>query len=127
MKNFVEKNNPNILFTKTAKSTTPPPKQQQQSNVKKNFETCASLIINRNAQIKSLLKEVLYNSTSQAILKIFFTRHKLIKFIWVICLIFTCSTCALLLLRNILSYFSFEVITTSRTIFETPTLFPKVS
>lgn len=135
MKNLLVKNEKNILFTKTPISQkpqpppAPPPTSLQlaiKSNPKKSFETYAGLILTRNAQIKCLLKEVLYNSTAQAILKIFFTRHKVIKIIWALCLALTCSTCAPLLLRNFLSYFSYDVITTSRTIFETPTLFPKV-
>jgi hypothetical protein len=105
-------------------TATPPPSKQ---TPKKTLEFCAGLVINRQAQIKILLKEVLYNSTAQAVLKIFFTRSKLIKFIWIICLALTLSTCAPLLIRNFMSYFSYEVITTSRTIFETPTLFPKVT
>ena len=126
---YLKKNKMKLKIVKNPLPTTTTTTEETPSSPppKKSFELCAGLVVNRQAQIKSLLKEVLYNSTAQAVLKILFTRSKLIKSIWIICLALTLSTCAPLLIRNLMSYFSFEVITTSRTIFETPTLFPKVT
>ena len=127
-------NKPNILFSKKLTLTTEtnvndvtPIAKVPKKIFSKNLHIYANMMVNRKSQIKSILKEVLYNSTAQAILKIFNTRHKLIKIIWIICLVLTCSTCAPLIVKSLTRYFSYEVVTTSRTIYEAPALFPKIT
>ena len=81
----------------------------------------------QNELIRILIKESLYNSISQAIIKIFQSPYPFIK---CYLFVFTCAVtalCSYLVIQSIMTYFSFEVSTTSRTIFETPTLFPKVT
>ena len=82
---------------------------------------------NSSLLIKQTLKEVLYNSLAQAILKIFQTPHILLKVFLVVFVIVANGLCAYLILQAVLNFLSFEVITTTRTIFETPSLFPKVT
>jgi len=59
--------------------------------------------------------------------KIAYSPNKLIKLFWTFSLLVSFGLTAYLILQSILSYLSFEVYTTSRTIFETPALFPKIT
>jgi hypothetical protein len=78
-------------------------------------------------KVKELTKETLYNSLAQAIIKIPETPHIFLK---VFLFIFVCIACGLasfLIIQSISEYLSYQVTTTSRTIYENPTLFPKIS
>ena len=77
--------------------------------------------------IKNLLKGVLNNSWSQAILKIFLTRNVTLKIFLFLFVIFSSGLASFLVIQSIMTYFRYEVSTTSRTIYENPTLFPKVT
>jgi hypothetical protein len=78
-------------------------------------------------EIKNLLKEVLYNSLAQAIIKIILTPHLILKLILFLFVVGTSGIVSYLVIKSILTFFTYGVTTTSRTIFETPTLFPKVT
>jgi hypothetical protein len=83
--------------------------------------------INSNELIKQTLKDVLYNSLAQSIIKIFQSPHVILK---IFLFLFTLSATGLssyLIVQSVLNFLSFEVITTSRTIFELPTIFPKIT
>ena len=80
----------------------------------------------KNAKL-NLVKELLYNSLAQAIIKIFITRHTFLRIFLVLFVLILTSLAAFLVVQSILSYLSFEVITMSRKIFETPTDFPKIT
>jgi len=84
-------------------------------------------IEDRNAKIKSLIKETLYNSLSQAIIKIIESPYFTLKSFLLICVLASSGICSYLILELILYYFSFGVNTTTRTLYETPALFPKVT
>jgi len=92
--------------------------------VKENLNT---QILNKREEIKSLLKEILYNSLAQAIIKIFLSPFILIKLILFIFVVVSISLAAYLVISSIMTYFAYGVSTTSRIIYETPTLFPKVT
>jgi len=80
-----------------------------------------------NNKVKVLIKETLYNSLAQAMIKISETPHLFLK---VFLFIFVCIACGLasfLVIQSISEYLSYQVTTTSRTIYENPTLFPKIS
>ena len=81
----------------------------------------------RKKAIKPLLKEVLYNSLAQAIFRIFTTSHLILKIFLFTFVFVSTSYSSYLVIETIMSYLSFGVTTTSRTIHETPTLFPKVT
>ena len=83
--------------------------------------------ITRREEIKSLLKEVLYNSLAQAIIKIFLTPFIIIKCILFLFVFGSIGLTSYLVIESIMTYFTYGVSTTSRTIYETPTLFPKVT
>ena len=83
--------------------------------------------LEKTFSIKKLVKENLYNSTSQAIVKIVSTRHTLLRAFLIIIVICSTTMAAYMVINSIFNYFSYKVITTTRTIFEMPTLFPKVT
>jgi hypothetical protein len=76
---------------------------------------------------KSLIKETLYNSTAQALIKILETPYYTLKAFLLMCVILSSGLCAYLILELILSYFSYGVSTSSRTLYETPSIFPKIT
>ena len=77
--------------------------------------------------IETMMKEVLYNSLAQACIKIYQTKHfKLKIFLFISIIVLNCLA-SYMVIQSIRSYFDYEVITTSRTIYETPTLFPKIT
>jgi hypothetical protein len=82
---------------------------------------------NKSLKLKSLIKEALYNSTAQAIIKISETPILTLKVFLLICVISSSGLCAYLINQLIMSYLSFGVSTTSRNLYETPALFPKIT
>ena len=77
--------------------------------------------------INNILKERLYNSFAQAILKIFVTPYPILKVFLFVIVIGTTGLASYLVIRSLMDYLNYGVTTTSRTIYETPTLFPKVT
>ena len=75
---------------------------------------------------KSVLKEVLYNSLAQAIIKSFETSHLILKLFLITFVIITSGFASYFVIGSLMTYLSFGVTTTSRTT-ERPTLFPKVT
>ena len=87
----------------------------------------SKLCQNRNFKINILIKEALYNSTAQSIIKIIETPCLALKVYLLLCVILSSSLCSHLLIQLILSYFSHSVSTASRTLYETPSTFPKIT
>ncbi len=83
--------------------------------------------LKKSNSIKTLLKENLYNSVCQAIIRIFQTRHFVIKLFLIIITTSTSVVCSFLIVKVMIAFFAYEVTTLTRTIFETPTLFPKIT
>ena len=78
-------------------------------------------------QIINLLKERLYNSFTQALIKLTLPSYIVIKILLAVSSLGLCALASYLVVQSIFEYLSFGVSTTSRTIYETPTLFPKVT
>ena len=78
-------------------------------------------------QVTDVIKEVMYNSFAQAIIKIFQTSHKLVGVFLAIFVIAMLSLSAYLVISAFLSFFSYEVSSMSRTHFELPAVFPKIT
>ena len=86
-----------------------------------------SIDLKTKEAIKAILKDVLYNSLAQAILRLVYNPNILLKaFLFIFTLTSTGLT-SYLIIQSILTYFTYGVSTTSRTYYETPTLFPKVT
>jgi hypothetical protein len=77
-------------------------------------------------EIKGIVKN-LRNEFIQLLIKIFQAKHKLLKLYLVILILFVSSICGYTLADSIMSYLEFNVITTSRSITETVSNFPKVT
>jgi len=77
--------------------------------------------------MKHFLKEILYTSLSQAIIKIFLTPHLILKVFLTTFVLVSSVLAAYLVIQSIVVYFTYDVTTKSRIVYETPTLFPKVT
>ena len=80
-----------------------------------------------NNKIKFLIKDTLYNSLAQAIIKIMHTPFIVLKLVLIFFVFSTITLASYLIIEAILSYFSYEVTTMTRSIFETPAPFPKIT
>ena len=78
-------------------------------------------------RIKILIKETLYNSLAQAIIKIIETPIFTLKMFLFLCVILSSGVCSYLIIELIVTFFSYDVTTKSRTFYETPALFPKIT
>ena len=77
--------------------------------------------------VKSIIKESLCNSLAQASIKFHQTKHLKLKMFLLFAIINLNTLALYMVIQSIISYLHYEVITTSRTIYETPTLFPTVA
>ena len=69
-------------------------------------------------KLKYLIKETLYNSFAQAIIKIIETPYYTLKMFLFIFVLASSGLCSYLIIELILNYFSYGVSTTSRTLYE---------
>jgi hypothetical protein len=83
--------------------------------------------MSRKILITEILTRNLNNELAQAIVRLFKTKFKSIKCVLVLFLVVCICLSAYLTIQTCISYFSYEVITTSRTVFEFPMTFPKVT
>jgi hypothetical protein len=81
----------------------------------------------KRPNVKLLAKEILYNSIYQASMKIFETPIIVLKIFLLVCALKSTSFSAYFVIESFVSYFSYEVTTTTRTLSETPAPFPKVT
>ena len=79
------------------------------------------------AQIKEVAREVLYNSLAQAVVKIFKTRHVLLKVYLFLFVITVSSLASYMVISSIATYFSYEVTTMLRTVKEASSPFPQIT
>ena len=77
--------------------------------------------------LKKIFKEILYNSLAQACIKILLTPFLVTKLFLLIAVLVTSCLACYFVIESFLAYYSYEVYASSRTIFEIPTLFPKVT
>jgi hypothetical protein len=81
----------------------------------------------KRPNVKLLAKEILYNSIYQASMKIFETPIIVLKIFLLVCALKWTTFSAYFVIESFISYFSYEVTTTTRTLSETPAPFPKVT
>jgi hypothetical protein len=77
--------------------------------------------------IEKILKDVLLTPLLQAIVNLVFTRYIAFKIFLTVFVLSSCALSSYLVIESITAYFRYEVSTTSRTIYEVPSLFPKVT
>ena len=75
----------------------------------------------------NLATESIFNELTQTVLKIVRTKFVSLKIFWILSLMFVLGFCSFLVVKSVSEYLSFEVTTKIRTVFETPTLFPKIT
>ena len=105
-----------ISFAKISKMIIPLKTRQKPSNSQ-----------SRKALIKQTLNDVLTDSLSKAIIKIFSSPSIIIRAFWCLGLLFACGLCSYFLIESILVFFTYELSTTVRTYAEVTSLFPKVT
>ena len=81
----------------------------------------------KQSLIQSRLHDVLYNSLSQAVMNIIHSPFVCIRLLLFVFTLFAVSVSAFLVIKSFMTYYSYEVITKTRNMHETPTPFPKVS
>ena len=94
------------------------------------MEKDQDLIESRRKSFREILKETIESldtPSTKALVKIILTPHFFLKLILFLFLIGTSGYSSYLVVQSIVNYFNYGVTTTSRTIFEMPTLFPKVT
>ena len=122
MNTHLNENIPNSRIIKTSSSGEPNAMRKLEqilANENKNEKTRKTM--------EHLLKDILFTSLSHSILKLFLTRHLILKIFLFIFILVTSGLASYLVIQSVMTYFTYEVSTKSRTIFETPTLFPKVT
>ena len=83
--------------------------------------------LGKKIRIKNILKEVLYNSFAQALNKIFTTKHLILKFFLLFFVLTSSAIASFMVIHLIMEYFSYGVVTNTRTVFEIPTKFPQIT
>jgi hypothetical protein len=83
--------------------------------------------LDKKHRIKNLIKNVLYNSFAQALYKIFTTNRFVLKtFLLIFVLASTCLA-SFMVISVIINYFTYGVVTTTRTLNEIPSKFPQIT
>ena len=77
--------------------------------------------------INTLVKEVLYNSLAQIALKAYHTPHHFLRLFLLACVVISVGFAGYMVVKSLMLYMSYDIITTTRFIFETSPLFPKVT
>lgn len=77
-------------------------------------------------EIETLIKDTLYNSLAQSIIRLVKTPYKFLKLFIVLSLIATVCLSVFMIIDTITTYFNHEVYTTIRTIYEQSAPFPKI-
>ena len=86
--------------------------------------------IERQKLLKTFLKESLDSldtPSTKAFIKIVLSRHILLKVFYVSFLLASTGFASYLVIQSIMNYLTYDVTTKSRIVYETPTLFPKVT
>jgi len=81
----------------------------------------------RDDDMKNLIKQNLTNEAVQGFFKIFFSSSRTIKLFWTLSLIIGNALNAYLVISSIVTYLSFGVSTSLKTIVENPTDFPQIT
>ena len=126
MNQILENQNTNKIIVETTRVDASSEETKDEIEIKTMQSKTAENGLEKS-KIKSLVKETLYNSASQALIKIIETPYFSLKIFLTICLITSSGLCSYLVIELILSYLSFGVSTTTRTLYETPALFPKLT
>jgi len=79
------------------------------------------------ARMREYMKDALYNSVAQGILKITFHHNWIIKIFWLLTLLLTLGVCIWQIVLLVFSFLEANVTTVTRSYYENPTKFPTVT
>ena len=74
-----------------------------------------------------ILKEILYNSTGQAFLKVYNSKSLTIKLFWIACLVIASGSCSYFVIQTLFDFFSYKVNTVITNHYESSSPFPKIT
>jgi hypothetical protein len=77
--------------------------------------------------MREYMKDALYNSVAQAILKITYHHNWIVKIFWLFMLLLTLGVCLWQIALSVFSYLEANVSTVTRAYYENPTKFPTVT
>ena len=83
--------------------------------------------IDKKRQIKEILKESIQTPVALGIINILFSPYFLFKIISAIFVLASSGIASYLVIQSIVDYYTYDVTSTSRIIYESPTLFPKIT
>jgi len=89
-----------------------PTKQSKKAFIFDSEESALLSKIKTRIMIKNLIKDIIGNETSQAIIRIIDTKYLGLKLFWLICLLGCVSLCGFLVAQTFIIYLSFPVYTT---------------
>ena len=81
----------------------------------------------KKSNFKKSLEELILSSSFHGFVKIVKTKHIILKIIWVFFVLVSLLSCSYLIIKNILYYLDYNVVTNINVIYEIPTTFPTVS
>ena len=102
-------------------------KSFQEINIPNETKTKKNNKEKKREEIKNLLMEIILTPSTRAITKIIFTPKLILKVVLLAFVIGLGGYASYLVIQSILSYFTFDVTTKSRSFYETPSLFPKIT
>ena len=80
----------------------------------------------KRKHIEHLFKDNIRNEFGVGLIKIVTNPHIVIKLFWIVCLMGSLAISSYLIIGNFMEYFHYEVTTTVRQLYESPSLFPEV-
>lgn len=93
----------------------------------KEIKVSSNPPIKKTETLSEIIKEYLKTPVAEATVNIFLTSHLALKIFLTIFVLGLSGLASYTVIDSILSYFKYEVSTTSRTIYETSALFPKIT
>jgi hypothetical protein len=131
MNNLIEKDHPNGIANEMVDLMNEDKlkNEKKERAEKEQVEDNDELSNEKSKYIELMTKEILYNSLAQAAMRVCYQKmqFKFKRLFLIISIAVLLSLASYTLIQSIRGYFNYEVITTSRTIYETPTLFPKIT
>jgi len=95
-------------------------------NVEENGEN-KEATASDNHEIRKLFVTTATNEAVQGFFKVLFSPKKTIKIFWILSLLVTNGLNAYLVIQSILTYLNYGTNTSSKSLVEVPTLFPKIT
>ena len=80
-----------------------------------------------NEKAVNIIRNTLGNEAAQATIKVFNSPYIVIKIFWIVCLLVACCLAAFFVIESLIVFVTYKINTNTRTIFESSSLFPKIT